>query len=114
MDRCPRNRIKPTPPTFIAAFDSSQRVVRITNADAPTFRYTRSTSTDPGCVGGPGVNIFSAPADWSPLGNGGGTVSSSGGKQDFDKRWQWTHTFAGGEVRNYDATIHSTVEVLVR
>lgn len=103
-----------SPPNFTASYDSSQRTVRVTNAEAPTFRYTTSQSADPKCAGGPGVNIFSQPSDWNPLGNGGGTVSSNGGKQDYEKRWQWTHTFAGGEVRTYDATGRSTLELAVR
>jgi hypothetical protein len=102
------------PPAFTPSFNASQRVVQISNAEAPTFRNFRTQSANPTCSGGAGVNIFSAPSDWNPLGNGGGTVSVDGGKQDFDKRWQWTHTFAGGEFREYDATIHSTLELQVR
>jgi hypothetical protein len=60
------------------------------------------------------VNIFGEPADWNPLGSGGGMVPAAGGNDDFDRHWQWTHTFAGGEFRNYDATMHNTLEVLVR
>ena len=102
------------PPAFVPSYNSSQRMLQITNAEAPTFRYFRTQSANPNCSGGPGVNIFSAPGDWNPLGNGGGTVSADGGKLDFDKHWQWTHTFAGGEFREYDATIHSTLETQVR
>ena len=98
------------PPTFIATYNSSQNTLQITNADAPTFRFTTASSADSNCFGGPGVNIFSAPADWNPIGNGGGTVSANGGSVDYDKHWVWTHTFAGGELRNYDATIHSTLQ----
>jgi hypothetical protein len=98
------------PPTFIAIYNSSQNTLQITNLEAPTFRFTRPASPDPNCAGGPGVNIFGAPADWNPLGSGGGTVSANGGSVDFDKRWQWTQNFAGGEVRNYDATIHTTLQ----
>jgi hypothetical protein len=29
----------------------------------------------------------------------------------FDKQWQWQHLFAGGEARNYDASMHTTLEV---
>ncbi len=102
-----------TPPTFIAAYDRSQRRVQITNVDAPTFRFTTTTSPDPNCNGGPGVNILSAPSDFNPLGPGGGTVAVGGGRVDFEKRWQWVHNFAGASVRNYDATMRTTVNVVM-
>ena len=104
------------PPTFNASYDSSLDELRISNVDAPTFRLGKYVElSHENCVGGPGVNIFSPPADWSPLGGGGGKVSArSGGTQRFDRRWQWSHSFAGGEVRNYDASIQSMLEVLPR
>jgi hypothetical protein len=100
-------------PSFIAYYDTSEGTLRISNVDAPTFRLGMFVnSSDPNCNGGPGVDVFSAPADWSPLGDGGGSFSlNDGGTHTFDKQWKWQHPFAGGEARNYDAAMNTNLEV---
>jgi hypothetical protein len=100
-------------PSFIASYDTSEGVLRIEGVGAPTFRSGQFVEqSDPKCSGGPAVNIFGAPADWSPMGDGGGTVSlMAGGTHDFEKQWRWQHTFAGGEARDYDAAMTTTLEV---
>jgi hypothetical protein len=101
--------------SFVASFDESAGQLQIRNVDAPTFALSSAFSLDPNCSGGPGVDIFSAPADWSPLGDGGATVSlTAGGSHDFDKTWQWQHPFEGGTARNYNAAMHTTLVVTVQ
>jgi hypothetical protein len=100
---------------FVASFDESQGRLQIRNVEAPTFALSSASSPDPNCSGGPGVDIFSPPADWSPLGDGGATVSlTAGGSHAFDKTWQWQHPFEGGIARNYNATMHTTLVVSVQ
>lgn len=101
--------------SFVASFDESLGQLQIRNVDAPTFGLSSAFSLDPNCSGGPGVNIFSAPSDWSPLGDGGATVSlTAGGSHSFDKTWQWQHPFEGGVARNYNASMHTTLGVTIQ
>jgi hypothetical protein len=57
------------------------------------------------------VNVFGAPPSFNPLGEGGTVGLYEGGGRRFDKEWKWTHSFAGGEKRDYTASMHSVLKV---
>jgi len=107
--------VEPNPqarPSFVLAYDPKTDEVAVTHLEAPTFRLAKIVPySDQNCVGGPGVNVFSAPADWNPLGDDGGRIgdATTTGENRFDKHWAWMHTFAGGQTRDYDATMKSLV-----
>jgi hypothetical protein len=100
-------------PDFRASYDPLKGTVRIAGLEAPTYRYaTYVGSSDPMCGGGPEIDIFGPPPTWKPLGDGGGTLSSSvGGTHPYDHTWAWSHAFGGGERRSYASSMHSTLRV---
>lgn len=106
---------KASPPSFIASYDPSGGTLML-QVQAPTNRESDvQKPRDPLCVGGPGVNVFGAPANFSPLGGGGGTVDiEKGGSIRWDRDWKWTHVFPGDldrARRDYKAAFRSTLTV---
>jgi hypothetical protein len=100
------------PPSFRASYDTADGTLQVAY-EAPTFGQSRLVDlSHPRCVGGPGVAVTGQPADWSPLGGGQAVVSlEKGGSDRFDKTWHWVRSFAGGEKRTVDASIHETASV---
>jgi hypothetical protein len=105
------------PPTFALSYDTSAETLRA-DVTAPTFRGTKivpagPNSTKPGCTGGPGVNVFSAPASFNPLGRGATVSLKTGGTRRYDRAWRWTHAFSGAK-RTYSASLHTEVAIVLR
>jgi hypothetical protein len=102
----------PTSPAgFLARYDPADETI-VVSVEAPTFAGSRiEQGPDPGCVGGPGVNLFSAPPDFRPLGDGGAAFDwSRPGTHPFDGDWRWTHRFASGR-RDFTASIRTRLSV---
>ena len=106
-----------SPASFSGNVDSSSGTLRL-NVEAPTFRGSKLTpqgrnGKEPGCTGGPGVNIFGAPQSFNPLGQGGAVGLKSGGKVRYDRNWKWTSRFASG-TRTYVASMRSELSVVIK
>lgn len=110
------------PSTFSLSYDTSAGALQAIVA-APTFQGSKlvpkgPNSTKPGCTGGPGVNVFSAPQSFNPLGQGGKVSLRTGGTIRYDRTWEWTHAFASATstkpTRKYTASINTELAVVLK
>jgi hypothetical protein len=108
-------------PTVAAAYDTSADSLQVV-VEAPMFRGLKYVpAANPGCRGGPGVNVLGPgasrrpPASFNPLGQGGTVRLTTGGTRRYEKTWSWKHTYASATnpvpYRTYKATIRSEVTV---
>lgn len=106
------------PAMFSLGYDTSTATLQA-NVTAPTFQGSRivvqkgANGSKPGCTGGPGVNVFSAPKSFNPLGQGDKVSLGSGGTRRYDRTWRWSHAFSGAR-RTYTAAIHTELAVVVK
>jgi hypothetical protein len=106
------------PAVFSLGYDTSAGTLQA-NVTAPTFQGSRivvqkgANGSKPGCTGGPGVNVFSAPASFNPLGQGAKVSLRSGGTRRYDKTWRWSQASSGAK-RTYTAAIHTELAVVVK
>ena len=110
------------PSTFALSYDDTSGGTLQVTVTAPTFQGTKivprgPNSAKPGCTGGPGVNIFSAPSSFNPLGQGDRVGLAKGGTRRYDRTWKWDHVFASATgvkpIRHYQAAIHTELAVVL-
>jgi hypothetical protein len=105
------------PAAFSLSYDTSAGKLQA-NVTAPTFQGSKiipkgPNRTMPGCTGGPGVNVFSAPRSFNPLGQGGRVSLKTGGTRRYAKKWKWSHAFSGA-TRKYKASIDTELAIVLK
>jgi hypothetical protein len=100
-------------PDFGATYYEAEGSLRLQGLESPTLHYGQyaggSSSPLSMCGGGPEIDIFGAPASWSPLGERAVTLRLGAGPHHYDRNWAWTVRFASGFRRVYTSAIHTSL-----
>jgi hypothetical protein len=100
-------------PGFGATYSAAPGTLRIDGLESPASQYGRYVggSSDPlsMCGGGPEIDIFGAPASWSPLGQRTVTLPLGAGARHYDRTWAWVYKFASGFRRVYASAMHTVL-----